>query len=330
MKFSKGEIFFLIALFLFGFSILLLIMQNLSPHETLINQSPKRWQIESIDTMKYSRDMARADLTNPDFGSDVQKQMSAIAQTGANYVAIDTPYDDEFLPVLQVWVSAARQNGLHVWFRGNFSGWEGWFGYSRITEEAHLEKTKAFILQNPDLFQDGDIFSSCPECENGANLNPGDMTAVINHRKFIIEEYGVTTAAFKQINKNVASNYFSMNADVARAVMDQQTTQALNGVVVIDHYVLTPQQLASDVSAIAAQSGGKIVLGEFGAPIPNIHGQMTNDQQASWIQESLQLLTGVNKLIGVNYWVNMGGSTALWNTDGTPKPAVSVIKSFYQ
>src|SRR5258708_15771982 len=104
-----------------------------------------------------------------------------------------------------------------------------------------------------------------------------------------------------------------MNADVARAVMDQQTTQALDGIVVIDHYVLTPQQLADDVSAIAAQSGGQIVLGEFGAPIPDIQGQMTNEQQAEWIQQSMQMLSGVNKLIGVNYWVNKGGSTALWN-----------------
>jgi len=50
-----------------------------------------------------------------------------------------------------------------------------------------------------------------------------------------------------------------MNADVARAVMDKPTTQALDGVVVIDHYVLTPEQLADDVASIANQSGGKIV-----------------------------------------------------------------------
>src|SRR5258708_35192946 len=142
MKFTKGEIFFLIALFLFGFSILLLIMQTLFPQIAVVKPAPKRWQIESIDTMKYSRDMARADLTSSNFASDAEKQMADIAATGANYVAIDTPYDDEFLPVLQVWVRAARENGLHVWFRGNFSGWEGGFNYSKLDEATELQKTR--------------------------------------------------------------------------------------------------------------------------------------------------------------------------------------------
>jgi hypothetical protein len=330
MKFSKGEIFFLFALFLFGLAIMLIIMQYLSVPNNPVKPQQKQWQIESIDTMKYSRDMARADLTNPKYATEAEKQVSDIAATGANYVAIDTPYDDEFLPVLQVWVRAARTHRLHVWFRGNFSGWEGWFGYDKIDSQTHLAKTKQFILENATLFQNGDIFTSCPECENGANLQTGDISAVITHRKFLIDEYDITKSAFAQIGKNVKSNYYSMNADVARAVMDKPTTQALDGIVVIDHYVLTPEQMADDVSSIAAQSGGQIVLGEFGAPIPDIHGAMTEDQQAAWLSKSLQMLSGVNALLGVNYWVDKGGSTALWRTNGTPKPAVKILKEYYQ
>jgi len=329
MKFSKGEIFFLFGLFLFGLGIMLIIMQYLFAPTSPSKLPQKQWQIESIDTMKYSRDMARADLTNSKYATESEKQVADIAATGANYVAIDTPYDDEFLPVLQVWVRAARTHGLHVWFRGNFSGWEGWFGYDKIDGQTHLAKTKQFILGNPGLFQDGDIFTSCPECENGVNLNPGDITAVIAHRKFLIEEYNTTKTAFDQIGKNVKSNYFSMNADVARAVMDKPTTQSLGGIVVIDHYVLTSEQLADDVASIANQSGGNIVLGEFGAPIPDIHGAMSDYQQSAWLAKSLQMLSGVNTLIGVNYWVNKGGSTALWRTDGTPKPSVGVLKQYF-
>ena len=63
-----------------------------------------------------------------------------------------------------------------------------------------------------------------------------------------------------------------MNGDVAKLVMDKQTTASMDGIVVIDHYVATPEQLALDIRRIAEGSGGNVVLGEFGVPIPNIHG----------------------------------------------------------
>ena len=293
-------------------------------------QTQKQWQIESIDTMKFSRDTSRQYLTDPNFNTEAEKQMGAIASTGANYVAIDTPYDDEFLPVLQVWVRIAREHRLHVWFRGNFSGWEGWFGYDQIDKQTHTDKTKQFILNNSSLFENGDIFTSCPECENGANLKTGIYSDVVAYRKFLISEYKTEGDAFIQINKKVKYGYFSMNADVAQAVMDKPTTHALGEIVVIDHYVRTPEGLANEVASIAQQSGGSVVLGEFGAPIPDINGLMTENQQRDWLGSSLQLLSGVNSLIGLNYWVNKGGSTALWRDDGSAKPAVDVLKRYYQ
>jgi len=89
----------------------------------------QHWDIKSIDTMKYSRDSAQVALHDPKFNEVIDAHVKRIADTGANYVAIDTPYDAEFNPVLKQWVAAARKYHLHVWFRGNFSGWEGWFDY---------------------------------------------------------------------------------------------------------------------------------------------------------------------------------------------------------
>ena len=325
MTFTRGEKIYILITFALGAFIFLLTL----PTSKVPMQ--QQWQIQSIDTMKYSRDMARQNSsTMPQYADDIEKQVADIADTGANYVAIDTPYDDEFLPVLKLWVRAARLHGLHVWFRGNFSGWEGWFGYASIDEQTHTKKTKQFILNNKDLFQDGDIFSSCPECENGGiKPNVGNPQDVQNYRAFLISDYQTTKEAFASINKNVASNYYSMNADVAKAVMDRETTSRLDGIVVIDHYVPTPTQLADDVSAIATQTGGEVVLGEFGAPIPDIHGNMTDNQQKNWIDESLQKLAGVQNLKGINYWVNKGGSTALWRQDGTSKPAVNTLKKYF-
>src|SRR3972149_11347222 len=92
------------------------------------------FQVQSIDTMKYSRDVAREKLKDFSYDKEIETQVKNIAETGASHVAIATPYDDEFLPFLRRWVKAAREKGLNVWFRGNFSGWENWFDYEKFTD----------------------------------------------------------------------------------------------------------------------------------------------------------------------------------------------------
>ncbi len=289
----------------------------------------KVWEFQSIDTMKYSRDVAREKLTDKTFDQTIDTQVKNIAQTGATHIALGTPYDEEFVPYLARWVAAGRKYKLHVWFRGNWSGWEGWFGYSPITRAQHRQKTDSFILTHSDLFADGDVFSACPECENGGPGDPRQIGDVAGYRHFLISEYQTSQTAFAKIGKRVISNYFSMNGDVARLVMDKDTTAQLGGIVVIDHYVATPERLAQDIQQIASQSGGQVVLGEFGAPIPDIHGPMTPTQQADWLTHSLALMVTNPSLVGLNYWTNTGSSTGLWQENGQAKPAVAALAAYY-
>jgi hypothetical protein len=287
------------------------------------------WAFQSIDTMKYSRDLSREKLHDSTFDAVIELQVRQIAETGATHVAIATPYDAEFLPILKRWVAAARREHLKVWFRGNWSGWEGWFNYPKISRATHLKLTQGFILKNADLFEDGDIFTSCPECENGGSGDPRSTGDVVGYRAFLIQEFETSKRAFADIGKTVTANYFSMNGDVARLVMDRDTTTKLGGVVTIDHYVATPDELVRDVRSIAAESGGKIVLGEFGAPIPDLQGYFSEADQAMWIRSVLQKLANTPEVIGVNYWVNVDGSTALWSERGVPRSAVSQITNAY-
>ena len=97
-----------------------------------------------------------------------------------------------------------------------------------------------FILENPEIFEDGDIFTSCTECENGGPGDPRATGDITGFRNFLIEEYQVTKDAFEKINKKVDSNFYSMNGDVAYLIMDKDTTEKLGGVVVMDHYVERP------------------------------------------------------------------------------------------
>ncbi len=316
------------AIFLFLFLLILTLV--LKPTVKANTDKASWWEVQSIDTVKYSRDLSREKLNSKSFPAVIDAQINQIAHTGATHVALGTPYDEEFLPILELWVKTARKYDLNVWFRGNFSGWEGWFGYKSITREEHLSKTKEFILSNGHLFADGDVFTSCPECENGGPGDPRRTGDVEGHRNFLIQEYQITSDSFRKIGKNVKSNYISMNGDVAKLIYDPKTTNALGGVVVIDHYVATPEQLARDVKELARISNGKVVLGELGVPIPDIHGRMNEKMQRDWLERAFQELIDLPELIGINYWVNMGGTAALWSEGGAAREAVEVISYYYQ
>jgi hypothetical protein len=87
--------------------------------------------------------------------------------------------------------------------------------------------------------------------------------------------------------------------------------------------------LISDAREIAEQSKGNIIFGEFGAPIPDIHGNMTELEQAQWIDQALAGLAMEKRVVGISYWVNYGGSTKLWNDDGSAREAVAILKKHF-
>lgn len=308
--------------------IVLCLMVIVVPKRALASET--FWEIQSIDTMKHSRDIAREKLNEDSFISVIDDQIRLISETGATHVSLGTPYDSEFLPFLKSWVFVARKYDLNVWYRGNFSGWEGWFNYGKISRDEHITKTIDFILKNPDLFQDGDIFTACTECENGGPGDPRFNGDANGHRQFLIDEYKATNDAFRKINKNVRSNFYTMNGDVAKLIMDIDTTKALGGIVVIDHYVGSTDKLANDIIEIAKRSGGRVVLGEFGAPIPDIHGFMSQTRQAEWVASALDKISKLPELIGINYWTSFGSSTQIWNNDGTPRAALKELKRYFK
>ncbi len=321
---SKNSIYLIVGL------LLLVVLRYLF----LVSQSPKYidsklWSFQSIDVMKYSRDLAREKNEDLSFNKTIDSQIKAIASTGATHVAIGVPYDAEFLPIMHRWVASARNSGLKVWFRGNFSGWEGWFEYKKIDRVTHTKLVGEFIIDNADLFEDGDLFSSCPECENGGPGDPRHVGGVEEYRNFLVEQTDVVRQSFRKIGKDIPTNLHSMNGDVAKLIMDKETTKRLGGLVVIDHYVSTPEKLVSDIKDLARQSGGSIVLGEFGAPIPDIHGNLTEQQQAVWVSKALDLLAKDRSVVGLNYWTSFGGSTKLWNDNGSERAVANVIRGHF-
>ena len=283
-------------------------------------------KVRSVDTMKFSRDAARKEAKNGAFDLIIDRQISQIASLNTTHVAIDTPYDEEFVPFLRRWVQIARKYKLKVWFRGNLSGWEGWFEYPEIDKSARIKSIEKFIKDNKDIFQDGDIFTSCPECENGqidVYVDPE------SYKKFIIDEHLAVKKAFLTIRKSVIVNYNSMNGDIAQLIMDRETTKAMDGIVTVDHYIQSQEKLVKDLEYLAEKSGGRIVLGEVGVSLADIHGEMTESEQRDWLAKLFVKLNKFDKLEGINYWLSYGGSTALWDTDGNERLAAEVVRNAY-
>ena len=121
-----------------------------------------------------------------------------------------------------------------------------------------------------------------------------------------------------------------MNFDVAKLIMDKETARALGGLVVIDHYVKSPRKLSEDITYLANEADAQILLGEFGAPIPDIHGVFSEQEQADWINQSLDLISGQGEVIGLNYWVSHGGTTAIFNSRNSQKPAAYILEKYFR
>lgn len=319
-------------LFIAGFLYLLSAAGEINKQKEFLfkEQNKRQWLVKSVDTMKFSRDVAAEKSNDDSFNTTIEEQIKSIVSTGATHVTVDTPYDEQFYPFLLRWVKSARRHRLNIWFRGNFSGWQGWFGYPKnLTQIEHIEQTRNFIKNHSEIFLNGDIFSPCPECENGGEGDPRATQLVDVYRQFLINERLAALEEFSKIEKKVMV-IDSMNYDVASLIMDRDTAAAMGGIVVIDHYVKTAEQMKNDIESLSRKTNAKIILGEFGAPIPDIHGRMSEQEQAKWIDESLALIVKQPELIGINYWVSHGGSTAIFNSRNMQKPAARILEIYFK
>jgi hypothetical protein len=284
---------------------------------------------QCIDTMKVSRDRARdQSVTQPVIAEEVR----IIKSLGANCVALGTPYDEEFVPFLHLWVAEARKAGLSVWFRGNHSSWEGWFSYpDDQTPDKHIEQTVRFIRSHPDLFADGDMFSANVEPENGNPFHPVDSDEKRERlRQYLIKEQTLVKRAFTAIRKDVLTSRISMSGGVAKSVLDEKTLLALDNTVTIDHYVHTPEEMTDYITYFTESGTNRIVIGEFGAPIPDLNGEMDDTTQAAFVDHLLwELFLARKHVDAINYWTLTESSTALLSEDMNPKPVSEILKKYY-
>lgn len=296
-----------------------------------VNAQETLWKYQIIDTMKTSRDQTLYKMNDREFDNEIRKELKQIKSLGATHVAIDGAYDRKYLPWLKRWVNIAREEQLNIWFRGNFSGWHGWFTPKTLSREQHKRAVEQFITDNPDLFENGDSFTACPECESGGEGIPITEDEIKEFRKFMLDEYDIVNNAFKEINKKVHTNWLSINPDVAKRVYDEETVKQIGKLLTLDYFVRDVSQLQEGLDYFKSRfPDSQILIGEFGAPIPEINGAMTEEQKANFIEQVLMYLANRNDILGVNYWVSSASTTELLDTNLEKNKSGKVIERFFK
>jgi hypothetical protein len=295
------------------------------------------WPVKSIDTQVVSKHWIDVPKES------IREQVRLLKELNVNYIAIATHYDrvDE----MQMWADEIHAQGLNVWFRSHWEGWEGDNNKPAImTPDEYLRKTKDFVIAHPSLFREGDAFTVAVEPENvGVGLGRR-FISWDEYKEFLLKQVIVAKEAFAEIDMDnkVHTNWLSVNGWVAMNVLDQELVDQL-GLIVVDHYSVQSNTIGTlddpakivrdmnnDLDEIYQKWKKPILLGEWGY---QIYQEIDEDTQATVIKGVLEMLATKPYLIGVNYWTHMGNhARIIGDEQGSNlqyRKAAAVIKEVY-
>ena len=289
--------------------------------------------VRSVDTQIVSKNWQNTSRDS------IASQVSLIKNMGANFVAISTPYDqaDE----LSIWADEIHKAGLHVWFRSHWLNWEGdQSSAPTMTSATYLSQTSDFIKSHPSIFKSGDAFTVCVEPEQIFVVKKTKSFDADSYNKFLIDQIDTADKAFAEIDMGgkVYTNWISLNGWVVLNGLQQSAVDKM-GVITVDHYPDQSGDLTAEESALKLSNDLKsfyqkwhkpIILGEWGY---NIQHEVLDTEQSEYVQATLNQLSNLNFLLGLNYWDDMGNTARLINdTNGkitTERPAAQVLTDFY-
>lgn len=295
------------------------------------------WVVRSVDTQVVSRHWENVSRES------IREQLVLIKETGANYVAIGTPYDR--LEDLKMWVEEAHAMGLNVWFRSYWNEWLGREGAAATMKpNEYLDKTYAFIINNPELFQEGDSFTVCMEAEEaGVGLGKRFLNYE-EYKNFLIGEIVTANNAFEAIGMKgkIYTNWLSVNGWIVDNIFDEELVKKI-GLITVDHYVLQTSTIGEtdDSAALVNQTiedldrfhekfDVPILLGEWGY---QIFQPVSDVMQANVINQMFIKLKNLDYLVGINYWTHMGNTASIFGdefgTNTKPRLGSEVLRYYY-
>lgn len=301
------------------------------------------WVIKSVDVMKYSKDA----VCTPPTDAFIKTQVTKAKELGANYVAISTPYDNpacgNSLTLTRRWVDAIRAQGLNVWHRHMGLSFEGLYGVTKKYNDDYLQLISNYIISNPTLFREGDIFTPTPEPDTAGI---GGVTACISvcafrdnaeFNQWIRNAQLVSKLSFAQIGlRNMKVGYYGTSGFIVfgennrdwfgRSFLEQKTVEAMDNIIVMDSY---PESYGGTMGktlddARRVWPNATFIIGEWGTITA------TSPQQASEQIKNTMEAAKRPYVIGFNYW-NLGpsGNEGLLNNDLSNKPTFFDVQSFF-
>ncbi len=280
--------------------------------------------------------------------NEYQEYKNLLANPSECYVALAVPYDN--LTKYTNYVTDARTKGFKVWHRSHWNRWQGDNGEDAdMTAQEYLDDTYDFIVENPTLFADGDLFTTCVECNNadGENTtNPfrtDDVFDFTKYNRFCRDQVTYANAAFLAIGKSVRTNLLSFSLSLldlngqsldsgdggnASGIDDAGMVAWFDSMVTIDHYLSADYRdgttyatnyAADMVKLKLAFPSCRFMIGEWG-----FHTQSAgSDGEQHGVYDAVsQVIRERSDIIGLNYWNHLGQTqSSLWtDTSGTINP----------
>lgn len=311
------------------------------------------WEIESVDTMKWSKDTMRGQKTS----AQIEALIAKDAELGVNYICVDCPYDsyDEYSPVIvdgykQKFINAIRSHGVGVWHRQHFNAWEGDYDFPKITPRTtpsialgnSIEDVLAgtdttswlalhyqYIIDHPTEFAAGDIFTPLCEIENGG-IAGGTNDQFSNHQEmweFMRNLHTLSWEAFKAIGleNKILIGLWGNSGYTALNRLDEFTVDCM-GILSIDHYIFDPVQMNTDLDLTIDYYQVPVVIGEWG----NTEEADEELNAANVIDIGNVFISKGSDIVGSNYWCDIGGSyESLLYDNITPKPNYYALQSLF-
>ena len=304
-------------------------------------QSPSSFAfVTSLDTMKESKDLATAGLTDAQISNDV----NVAASLNTTHITVDTQM--EYPSVMGQWVRAVRSTGRSVWFR---------LGSADCSQSraSYLQEMQSLIVSHPGFFRPGDIFDGDAEAENSCYWTEhcGANGAYGCPDQFNVFLQSLTTdadRAFAAIGlSGVTTWVHSTDPGTATSgLLNATTVRVDHGTVTVDLYpdgnttdgATAAQAMLSALSEIHNRwANSDVVVGEAGFCLnidvaDGIQADVLTSEYTAVAQASYPWLRGWN------YWVGAGGpgrggytnifsgGTGNW----TARPAAQALARFYQ
>lgn len=297
------------------------------------------WKFNSIDEQVVTKsDAWNQDATKRNLEFDELKTVS-----GITHVAIAVPYEN--LTKYTNYVTGARAKGLKVYHRSHWNSWEGDNSIpAGLSRQDYLEDTYRFIVANPTLFAEGDLFGMCVEPNNANDNgnytfrtpeNSGGSFTISKFNEFCKDQVKYANAAFTAIGLERKIYTFPISPSVSLLNLGGQSWTATSGdagglgnsdfityfggYCSIDHYeadairdgnaYYTAYNNDLDKWALGFP-GCQLFIGELGYHTTT---SVQDGEQLGVFDRCLTSLRSKTFIIGFNAWVHMASSTAsLW------------------